>query len=61
MTDENKADKAPESPKRHAVYDDTLGQFVGGVHATKADANKAKSEAAKTARHDGHELTVRDV
>lgn len=44
----------------HAVYDDTLGQYVG-TYPSKSDAEKAKTEAGKLDRHDGHKLVVRKI
>jgi hypothetical protein len=43
---------------RHAVYDVTLQRFLGGPHADKASADKAKRELGKD---NGHELETRPV
>lgn len=42
--------------KGHAVYDETLERFVGGVH----DTAKAAEDAAGAAP-DGHKFTTRKV
>lgn len=59
MTDTESKSKA--APSRHAVFDETLQQYVGGVHASKGDAEQAAKGYAKQPRHDGHKLTTRPV
>lgn len=44
----------------YAVYDNTLGQYIG-THPNKKDAEKAKTAAGKLSRHAGHKLVVRKV
>jgi hypothetical protein len=56
MTEQNTAQDSSEAGKLYAVYDETLQRFTGGTHATRSDANEAKSNGPK-----GHKLVVRAV
>lgn len=52
-----------DSATGYAVYDETELRFRGRVHATKGEANSAKSDIAKTLPKGKakHRLTVRAV
>lgn len=59
-------DPTPEPPAegdsgRYAVYDETLTQYVGSVHAAKGKATDEAKELRKLRRHKGHKLSVRQV
>lgn len=60
-------DTIPEDTVEHdgsgyAAYDVTLQRFVGGVHrGPKAKAEAGRSDAAKAAKDDDHQVEVRRV
>lgn len=51
-----------ETPAAFAAYDVTLRRFVGGVHrGDKARDTAGKSDAAKAAKADDHQVEIRRV
>lgn len=63
MTDTTSTDTSDtDAGGRFAAYDTTLQRFVGGVHRGKsARADAGKSDEAKAAKADGHQVEVRQV